>query len=167
MIHLSAFCKTLKSAVEILATLDGCITTIITVESIIFSSKRRKVSRIDQLLFQNYSKKHLRRKNFLLDLLKERVSTYTSTRIKLENLFERGKKAMRSSIYQDFKNSSSGEVFYSNENFEKDFLELIRLEKNLTGRDFDLTQRQFSECKFCPRESINDCLFSNKCIGRR
>lgn len=74
---------------------------------------------------------------------------------------------MRSSIYQDFKSSSSGEVFYSSENFEKDFLELIRLEKNLTGRDFDLTQKQFSECKFCREEWNNDCFFSNECIGRR
>jgi hypothetical protein len=52
---------------------------------------------------------------------------------------------MRNSIYQDLKYNSNGEAFYSPENFEKDFLELIRLEKNLTGRDFDLSQRQFSE----------------------
>ena len=54
---------------------------------------------------------------------------------------------MRNSIYQDLKYNSSGEAFYNPENFEKDFLELIRLEKNLTGRDFDLSQRQFSECE--------------------
>ena len=54
---------------------------------------------------------------------------------------------MRNSIYQDLKYNSNGEALYSHENFEKDFLELIRLEKNLTGRDFDLSQRQFSECK--------------------
>ena len=54
---------------------------------------------------------------------------------------------MRNSIYQDLKYNSNGEAFYCHENFEKDFLELVRLEKNLTGRDFDLSQRQFSVCK--------------------
>jgi len=77
-------------------------------------------------------------------------------------------KSMRNSIYQDLKYNSNGEAFYSHDNFEKDFLELIRLEKNLTGRDFDLSQRQFSELKNVLEEDDKIVLrrLSKECSAR-